>query len=52
MECVNFSFPKNIEREDMHAQSDEVQTYESTESEQKTIEQTSCSWRECETIEG
>lgn len=37
VESVNLSFPNNIEHEDMHAQSDEVQTYESAEDGQKTI---------------
>jgi hypothetical protein len=39
MEIVNLSLPKNIEREDMYAQNDEVRTYESAESEHETIEQ-------------
>ena len=37
VESVNLSFANNIEHEDMHAQSDEVQTYESAEDGQKTI---------------
>lgn len=39
MEIVNLNLPKIIEREDMYAQSDEVFTYESAESEHETIEQ-------------
>jgi DnaJ-domain-containing protein 1 len=39
MEIVNLSMPKNIEREDMYAQNEEVRTYESAENEHETMEQ-------------
>jgi hypothetical protein len=39
MEVINLSLPKNIESEDMYAQSYEVRTSESAESEHESIEQ-------------
>lgn len=39
MEIVNLSLPKNIGREDMYAQNEELRTYESAENEHETMEQ-------------
>jgi hypothetical protein len=39
MKVVKISLPKNINREDMYAQSDDVGTYESSRFEHETIEQ-------------